>query len=51
MLAEMERIADGFIILRRGETIAHAGLREWRLMRSAGPLRTSNSVFLRLTGS
>src|SRR4030043_1651062 len=34
MLAEMERIADGFIVLRRGSTIAHAGLREWRPPRS-----------------
>jgi ABC-type multidrug transport system ATPase subunit len=51
MLAEMERIADGFIILRRGETIAHAGLREWRLMRSARTAPDLESVFLRLAGS
>lgn len=51
MLAEMERIADGFIVLRRGETIAHAGLREWRLMRSARTAPDLESVFLRLAGS
>jgi hypothetical protein len=45
----MERIADGFIVLRRGETIAHAGLREWRLMRSALTAPDLESVFLRLT--
>ncbi|MGZ5497710.1 MAG: ABC transporter ATP-binding protein [Candidatus Aminicenantales bacterium] len=50
MLAEMERIADGFIVLRRGETIAHAGLREWRLLRSARPGPDLESVFLRLAG-
>jgi len=49
MLAEMERIADGFIVLRRGETIAHAGLREWRLLRSARTAPDLESVFLRLT--
>jgi ABC-2 type transport system ATP-binding protein len=51
MLAEMERIADGFVVLRRGETIAHAGLREWRLLRSARSGPDLESVFLRLTGS
>ncbi len=51
MLAEMERIADGFIVLRRGETIAHAGLREWRLLRTARTAPDLESVFLRLTGS
>ncbi len=50
MLAEMERIADGFIVLRRGTTIAHAGLREWRLLRSARPAPELESVFLRLAG-
>ncbi len=50
MLAEMERIADGFIVLRRGETIAHAGLREWRLLRSARTGPDLESVFLRLAG-
>jgi ABC-2 type transport system ATP-binding protein len=51
MLAEMERIADGFVVLRRGETIAHAGLREWRLLRSARTGPDLESVFLRLAGS
>jgi ABC-2 type transport system ATP-binding protein len=51
MLAEMERIADGFVVLRRGETIAHAGLREWRLLRTARSGPDLESVFLRLTGS
>ncbi len=50
MLAEMERIADGFVVLRRGQTIAHAGLREWRLMRSARTGPDLESVFLRLSG-
>jgi ABC-type multidrug transport system ATPase subunit len=50
MLAEMERIADGFVVLRRGETIAHAGLREWRLLRTARTGPDLESVFLRLTG-
>ena len=50
MLAEMERIADGFVVLRHGQTIAHAGLREWRLMRSARTGPDLESVFLRLTG-
>jgi ABC-2 type transport system ATP-binding protein len=50
MLAEMERIADGFIVLRRGTTIAHAGLREWRLLRSARTAPELESVFLRLAG-
>lgn len=50
MLAEMERIADGFVVLRRGETIAHAGLREWRLLRAARPGPDLESVFLRLAG-
>ncbi len=49
MLAEMERIADGFVVLRRGATIAHAGLREWRLLRSARTGADLESVFLRLT--
>ena len=48
-LAEMERIADGFVVLRRGATIAHAGLREWRLLRSARTGPDLESVFLRLT--
>jgi ABC-type multidrug transport system ATPase subunit len=47
-LAEMERIADGFVVLRRGATIAHAGLREWRLLRSARTGPDLESVFLRL---
>ncbi len=51
MLAEMERIADGFIVLRRGVTIAHAGLREWRLLRLARTGPDLESVFLRLAGS
>jgi len=51
MLAEMERIADGFVVLRRGTTIAHAALREWRLMRAARTAPDLESVFLRLTGS
>ena len=51
MLAEMERIADGFVVLRRGTAIAHAALREWRLMRAARPAPDLESVFLRLTGS
>jgi ABC-type multidrug transport system ATPase subunit len=50
MLAEMERIADGFVVLRRGQTIANAGLREWRLMRSARTGPDLESVFLRLAG-
>jgi ABC-type multidrug transport system ATPase subunit len=51
MLAEMERIADAFVVIRRGATIAHAGLREWRLMRSARTTPDLESVFLRLAGS
>ncbi len=51
MLAEMERIADGFVVLKRGETIANAGLREWRLMRTARKAPDLESVFLRLTGA
>ena len=51
MLAELERIADGFVVLRRGSAIAHAGLREWRLLRSARTAPDLESVFLRLTGS
>ena len=50
MLAEMERIADAFVVIRRGATIAHAGLREWRLMRSARTTPDLESVFLRLSG-
>jgi ABC-2 type transport system ATP-binding protein len=50
MLAEMERIADGFVVLRRGQTIAHAGLREWRLLRAARSGPDLESVFLRLAG-
>ncbi len=50
MLAEMERIADGFVVIRRGQTIAHAGLREWRLLRSARTGPDLESVFLRLSG-
>jgi len=50
MLAEMERIADSFVVLRRGAVIAHAGLREWRLLRSARPAPDLETVFLRLTG-
>jgi ABC-2 type transport system ATP-binding protein len=50
MLAEMERIADGFVVLRRGQTIANAGLREWRLMRSVRTGPDLESVFLRLAG-
>jgi len=50
MLAEMERIADGFVVLRRGETIAHAGLREWRLLRASRTGPDLESVFLRLAG-
>jgi ABC-2 type transport system ATP-binding protein len=50
MLAEMERIADGFVVLRRGATIAQAGLREWRVMRSARAAPDLETVFLRLAG-
>lgn len=50
MLAEMERIADSFVVLRRGETIAHAGLREWRVLRAARTGPDLESVFLRLAG-
>ena len=50
MLAEMERIADAFVVLRRGETVAHAGLREWRILRTARSGPDLESVFLRLTG-
>jgi ABC-type multidrug transport system ATPase subunit len=50
MLAEMERIADGFIVLRRGRTIAQAGVREWRLMRTARTGPDLESVFLKLAG-
>ncbi len=50
MLAEMERIADGFVVIRRGATIAHAGLREWRLMRSSRTAPDLETVFLRLAG-
>jgi ABC-type Na+ transport system ATPase subunit NatA len=49
MLAEMERIADAFVVLRHGQTIAHAGLREWRLMRSTRTGPDLESVFLKLT--
>src|SRR4030042_977845 len=51
LLAEVERIADGFIVLRRGSTIAHAGLREWRLLRSVRTAPDLESVFLRLARS
>lgn len=51
MLAEMERIADGFVVLRRGVTVAQAGIREWRLLRSARTAPDLESVFLRLAGS
>ncbi len=51
MLAEMERIADGFIVLRRGTAIAHAGIKEWRLLRSARTAPDLEAVFLHLTGS
>ena len=50
MLAEMERIADAFVVIRRGATIAHAGLREWRVLRSARNAPDLESVFLRLAG-
>jgi ABC-2 type transport system ATP-binding protein len=50
MLAEMERIADGFVVLRRGQTIAHAGVKEWRLMRTSRTGPDLESVFLKLTG-
>jgi ABC-type multidrug transport system ATPase subunit len=50
MLAEMERIADGFVVLRRGQTIAQAGVREWRLMRTARTGPDLESVFLKLAG-
>lgn len=50
MLAEMERIADGFIVIRRGVTIAHAGLREWRALRSSRTAPDLETVFLRLAG-
>ena len=49
MLAEMERIADGFVVLRRGATVAHAGLREWRLLRATRPGPDLESVVLGLT--
>jgi len=51
MLAEMERIADGFVVLRRGTAIAHAGIREWRDLRSSRTAPDLDSVFLRLAGS
>ncbi len=50
MLAEMERIADGFVVIRRGVTIAHAGLREWRALRSSRTAPDLETVFLRLAG-
>jgi ABC-type Na+ transport system ATPase subunit NatA len=50
MLAEMERIADSFVVLRRGAVVAHAGLREWRLLRSARSAPDLETVFLRLAG-
>ena len=50
MLAEMERIADGFVVIRRGATIAHAGLREWRQLRSSRSAPDLETVFLRLAG-
>jgi ABC-2 type transport system ATP-binding protein len=50
MLAEMERIADGFVVLRRGVAIAHAGLREWRVLRSSRTAPDLETVFLRLAG-
>jgi ABC-type multidrug transport system ATPase subunit len=49
MLAEMERIADAFVVIRRGATIAQAGLREWRVLRSARTGPDLESVFLRLS--
>lgn len=49
MLAEMERIADAFVVIRRGATIAQAGLREWRVLRSARNGPDLESVFLRLS--
>jgi ABC-type multidrug transport system ATPase subunit len=49
MLAEMERIADAFIVIRRGATIAQAGLREWRVLRSARTGPDLEAVFLRLS--
>lgn len=50
MLAEMERIADAFVVLRRGQTIAQAGVREWRLMRSTRTGLDLEAVFLKLSG-
>jgi ABC-2 type transport system ATP-binding protein len=50
MLAEMERIADAFVVLRSGQTIAQAGVREWRLMRSTRTGPDLESVFLKLAG-
>lgn len=49
MLAEMERIADAFVVVRRGATVAQAGLREWRALRSARTGPDLESVFLRLS--
>jgi hypothetical protein len=46
----MERIADCFVAQRRGQSIAHAGLREWRLMRSNRTCADLESVFLKLAG-
>lgn len=51
MLAEMERIADAFIVLRWGTAVAQAGLREWREIRAARTAPDLETVFLRLTGS
>jgi ABC-type multidrug transport system ATPase subunit len=50
MLAEMERVADAFVVLRQGRTIAQAGVREWRLMRSTRTGPDLESVFLKLAG-
>lgn len=49
MLAEMERVADAFVVIRRGATVAQAGLRDWRVLRSARSGPDLESVFLRLS--
>jgi ABC-type multidrug transport system ATPase subunit len=49
MLAEMERIADAFVVIRRGATLAQAGLREWLVLHAARTGPDLESVFLRLS--
>jgi ABC-2 type transport system ATP-binding protein len=49
MLAEVERIADDVIIIRRGEVIARSGLVEFRSRYAPSPGQDLESIFLALT--